>query len=51
MRPTYADLMLISAAPRPRQAAPTPLLGLLSGLVFAAVLWTGIAWTIWALLR
>jgi hypothetical protein len=45
MRPTYAELnVLISERTRPDRAPRMPLVGLLSGLVLALALWSGIAW-------
>lgn len=52
MQPTYADILTLSAA-APRRAdrpAHMPLLGLLSGLVLALMLWSAIGWLMWALL-
>lgn len=52
MRPTYAELMLVTAERRPEHAAEsTPLLGLLSGFVLAAVLWTSIGGLVWLLVN
>ena len=51
MSPTYADILMLSAAYRPAErGAHMPLLGLLSGLVLALVLWSAIGWLAWALL-
>ena len=51
MSPTYADILMLSAAYRPAERdAPMPLLGLLSGLGLALVLWSAIGWLVWALL-
>jgi hypothetical protein len=51
MSPTYADILMLSAAYRPAErGAPMPLLGLLSGLALALVLWSAIGWLVWALL-
>ena len=45
--PTYEELtMLISDSDRPDRAPHMPLLGLLSGLTLALVLWSGIAWLV-----
>ncbi len=52
MRPSYAHLNLVIAdRARPDRAPQMPLLGLLSGLALALVLWSGIAWLALALLR
>ncbi|MDX2168007.1 MAG: hypothetical protein SF182_13115 [Deltaproteobacteria bacterium] len=52
MRPTYAQLnMVIADRARPDRAPHMPLLGLLSGLSLALVLWSAIAWAALALLR
>ncbi len=52
MRPTYAELtMLIDERTRPDRAPQMPLLGLLSGLGLALVLWSGIAWLALGLLH
>jgi hypothetical protein len=52
MSPTYADILTLSAAPRQRADRPAhmPLLGLLSGLALALVLWSAIGGLMWALL-
>jgi len=51
MHPTYDDILALSAAYRPSErGAHMPLLGLLSGLSLALVLWSGIGWLVWALL-
>jgi hypothetical protein len=52
MSRTYADILTLSTAP-PRRAdrpAHMPVLGLLSGLALALVLWSAIGWVVWALL-
>ena len=50
MRPTYADLtQLIDAAMQPDRAPSMPLLGPLSGLALALVLWSVLGWVFWAL--
>jgi len=47
--PTYEELtMLISDSDRPDRAPHMPLLGLLSGLALAVVLWSGIAWLVFS---
>lgn len=52
MRPSYAELnMLIAERTRPDRAPQMPLLGLLSGLALALVLWSGIAWLVLGVLR
>ena len=51
MHPTYVDILTLSAAPRRAdRPAHMPLLGLLSGLVLALMLWSAIGWLMWALL-
>jgi hypothetical protein len=51
MSPTYADILMLSAAPRRADPpAQMPLLGLLSGFALALVLWSAIGWVVWALL-
>jgi hypothetical protein len=51
MSPTYADILMLSAAYRPAErGAHMPLLGLFSGLALALVLWSAIGWLVWALL-
>jgi hypothetical protein len=51
MRPTYAHLsLLIDHATQPDRAPSMPLLGPLTGLSSALVLWTGIGWLFWSLL-
>ena len=48
-RPTYGDIVMLSAAyARADRAAHMPLLGLLSGLALAIVLWSVIGWLLWA---
>ena len=50
-RPTYSDIVMLSAAyARADRAAHMPLLGLLSGLALAIVLWSVIGWVMWAVL-
>ena len=50
MRPTYADIaLLIDDSAQPDRAPSMPLLGPLSGLTLAVVLWGGIGWLFWAL--
>ncbi|MBX3025459.1 hypothetical protein KF840_11200 [bacterium] len=52
MRPTYEELtMFIADRDRPDRAPQMPLLGLLSGLTLALVLWSGIAWLVLGVLR
>jgi hypothetical protein len=52
MRPTYAHLNLIIAdQARPDRAPQMPLLGLLSGLALALVLWSAIGWVVLAVVR
>lgn len=52
MRPTYAELnVLIAERARADRAPQMPLLGLLSGLALALVLWGGIAGLVLAALR
>ena len=52
MRPTYAHLNLIIAdQARPGRAPQMPLLGLLSGLALALVLWSAIGWVVLAVVR
>ncbi|HSP98568.1 MAG TPA: hypothetical protein VL049_15210 [Candidatus Dormibacteraeota bacterium] len=52
MRPTYAELTLLLAERERGDRAPQmPLLGLLSGLALALLLWSGIAWLVLTLLR
>jgi hypothetical protein len=52
MRPTYAQIEILSAAARrPDRPAHMPLLGFLTGLSLALVLWSGIGWLMWALLN
>ena len=47
MRTTYAELtMIIAERDRPDRAPQMPLLGLVSGLALALVLWSGIAWLV-----
>lgn len=47
MRPSYAELsMLIVERARPDRAPQMPLLGLLSGLALALLLWGAIAWLV-----
>jgi hypothetical protein len=49
--PTYEELtMLISDRERPDRAPHMPLLGLVSGLTSALLLWSGIAWVVFAVL-
>ena len=51
MRPTYAHLSLqIDAATRDDRAPSMPLLGPLTGLTLALLLWSGLGWLAWALL-
>jgi hypothetical protein len=51
MLPTYAHIdLLCSAATRADRPAHMPLLGLLSGLSLALVLWTAIGGFVWAVL-
>jgi hypothetical protein len=50
--PTYEELiMLIGDSARPDRAPHMPLLGLVSGLALALLLWSGIAWVVLAVLR
>ncbi len=52
MRPTYDQLtVLLSDHDRPDRAPQMPLLGLLSGLTLALLLWSGIAWVVVNLVR
>ena len=47
--PTYGDIVMLSAAyTRAERAAHMPLLGLLSGLALAIILWSVIGWLLWA---
>jgi hypothetical protein len=54
MPPTYAHIEMLSleAMTRDRtdRAVHMPLLGLVSGLTLAVVLWTAIGWVAWAVL-
>jgi hypothetical protein len=51
MQPTYADILLLSAAyQRTDRATRMPLLGFVSGLGLAIVLWSAIGSLLWALL-
>jgi len=51
MQPTYADILLLSTAHgRAERSNPMPLLGFLTGLSLALVLWSAIGWLLWALL-
>ena len=51
MRPTYAHLaQLIDAATQPDRAPSMPLLGPLTGLTLALVLWTVLGWLFWELI-
>ena len=51
MRPTYAHLsLLIDAATRHDRAPSMPLLGPLTGLALALVLWSALGWLAWMLL-
>ena len=50
MRPTYAHLsLLIDEATRHDRAPSMPLLGPLTGLALALVLWSGLGWAFWSL--
>ena len=51
MKPTYGDILMLSAA-YDRSDRPTrmPLLGLLSGLGLAVILWSAIGGLTWAVL-
>jgi hypothetical protein len=52
MKPTYADILLLSAAyERTDRPACMPLLGFVSGLGLAVVLWSAIGSLAWALLN
>ena len=52
MKPTYVDILLLSAEYE-RTDRPTrmPLLGFLSGLCLALILWSAIGWLTWAVLE
>jgi hypothetical protein len=50
MRPTYADLtMMIDTATQPDRAPSMPLLGPLTGLALALLLWSVIGGLVWLL--
>ena len=52
MKPTYADILLLSAPyERTDRPACMPLLGFVSGLGLAVVLWSAIGSLVWALLN
>ncbi len=51
LRPTYADLVLLSDAERRTdRSSSMPLLGFFTGLTLAVILWSAIGWVAWALL-